>query len=531
MTSSEEMAELLDKRPLGIHEDLPEWARPKTVNLLVRKHGAPSTPMPLGVTAGQALVFAWLHTILLWSFILVFMVLTWKTAECTAGLANYQWFVWMAAAPVLLVLLLLEFHCLKWIIVPKYQVLGELSLWGCPMKSLCPSSLSVSASFKYWLAFKLLVSATRFANFATDSAFLGIALKAQLGTKSDQCESSDFFDRTWEQVWRKSVWSTLPCISLIWLCAVAWGTNFVVLAFSLGLTYPWSGEVDYEVAFNEIRDGQPEKREDVQATKPQQQQMNKLTQAFFQWWNPQEDFESEPTTDDAASLVDRGKDAALLTGDVTYHTEYSTPFLENQNHGAALMVLAETNGMESVVWGDLRYAVRKADMVSDKKKRREHIISQMRRGFVRIFGAAITDGFQLNVQITIFAIQAALYRNASQAAHEEHLRLVHDHHMNDEVTLTHQATLSFVLSIICLVLRFVDAVSILRQVNENVDKLDIDSEGPEISDSCSIRGWKVAVASAALTTLAVAIYAGVKLCKIHQCHDAVWNIGGCVDLS
>lgn len=469
------MTSLDNPEQLGEPDSLPRWIRPKTVDVLVRKH-APD-PVPLGVTAGQALTYAWLHAILLWTFVVFFVVVTWKTSTCESDFAKYHWVIWMAAAPVLLLGLSLEMFALSWVIVPKYQVLRQLTL---PCK--------IPAPFAVWLVFQLIVSSTKFANFASDSAFLGTVLKAQ--GDSDRCGASDHLNDTWEKLWTASMWGGLPCVPLTCLCIVAWATNFVVFFFALGLSCPLS-EVDYEVSFNDLT----------------RAPLNSPSHHHHHLLLSGEEQEQDPP-EAAVEHSNAQYAGALLTADVRYVTEYKTPLLENQNHGAALMALAETNGMESVVWADLRYALRKAEMVLGKgcdNNSVEHVMSQVRRGCLRTFGAIVTDAFQVNVQLTIFA-----------------LRAVANDDFWEDGSLVAQPILSFALSILCLCFRFFQAGTILLEVQR--------FESTRGVGQCTrLHHWKCGLLSACLMTLLVALYALAKLWQVCHCPASILILwGGCV---
>jgi hypothetical protein len=85
-----------------------------------------------------------------------------------------------------------------------------------------------------------------------------------------------------------------------------------------------------------------------------------------------------------------------------------------QNHGAALMALAQANGMQLVFFDDLRFAQHKADSVWSEakegffKRAWLHAESQANRGIQHGVTGILCKGVQLNMQISIFRLLCSI---------------------------------------------------------------------------------------------------------------------------
>eukprot|EP00931_Biecheleriopsis_adriatica_P047838 TRINITY_DN27607_c0_g1_i1.p1 TRINITY_DN27607_c0_g1~~TRINITY_DN27607_c0_g1_i1.p1 ORF type:complete len:496 (+),score=61.49 TRINITY_DN27607_c0_g1_i1:28-1515(+) len=338
--------ELLAEMP-----DVPTGFVSKTILWVAKRYGRQpqngngggSKVLPLGMTAGPAILLCLIQGLLLWSLLPSLLYLVKNEGFCQDGRSVYAWSIWWTALPVLVSCYALEVLCFRYVLIPKMQILNDFTLFSFPVS--------------FWTFFlgNSLRSGLTYAHFVTSGCFYGTVLV--------QCELSHEMDRLWFTTLHQSAFGFIarcipflePCISHLSfenMCMLTFGMTFIKLFYGLLSALPTCSklpEVDYEIC-----------------TVP-------------------------------ANLDD---DEPCL-----YETEYSTCAWQNQNHGGALMLLGETNGAALVTFDDMRYALSKAEMAFSQDREPEsffhHIESQLRRNAVATFmTSTIEQGSLVNLQVS-----------------------------------------------------------------------------------------------------------------------------------
>lgn len=206
----------------------------------------------------------------------------------------------------------------------------------------------IPVSFRTWWMVTTVLSVCAYTEFVTLGAFTG--------TMWHTVASCDYGKNEvlteWENIWDHSILGhTPPFVLTILIC---WALKFIQLGFALVDALPVTSEVhriDYEVC-----------------------------------------------TDTERQYV------------TTYPTLTHLADDEFQNHGAALMALAQANGMLTVFCDDLSYALRKAHLSWARQeqgyfeKTWDHARSQLNRGIQCGVTGILCKGLQLNLKITTFRL-------------------------------------------------------------------------------------------------------------------------------
>lgn len=443
---------------------LPIKAYPKRIKDLARKFADKGMDVPLGVTAGAAIPMVAVALMVKWGFAPSFLILAWHASKCSDdGYAFYEWWVWAALLPTELAIMGIEYQCHRLVCVPQYQVLK------------CHKVLGVKVPYYVWAFASGLLSALHSLDVASDGAFVGTYLK---GTS---CAVHNQMQQMWELLLQESMFGGVASFapSLTFLVIGSWAVTYLQLLYTMMETVPLacddSGcclcscpEVDYEMA--------TENRED------------------------------------------------------NYRTEYHTVLCRSlvQNHGAALISLAEACGMHSVASEDMIYADCKAqEQFRNRNSAKElhyihHVLSHIRRGVLRTFlVGALSNGWQLNLQVTFFMIRLRLRAKSG----------VRD-------SSDWQVFLSLALSGLALFGRIVDGYKRVTLAYAWISKFrlaisELQHQAHKDKAEKSLRSFMAYVFSLGVMTFICAawcLYALLKLVmSMYVCEHALWNITGCVD--
>jgi hypothetical protein len=204
--------------------------------------------------------------------------------------------------------------------------------------------------------------------------------------------------------------------------------------------------------------------------------------------------------------------------------DYETHLVAKQNHGAALMCLADANGMELVTFDDFAYAMVKANDLHEGRDDAgsnvahvvaDHIMSQVRRIAQHTFlSGALTNGLQLNVQLTALAI------------------FQYDRPLSNIKEI--QPIISISLSAIALGIKLYQAVRMLWATLLWLPKVEAlesradhrNASRNELPSSRLREGMKYIFTGVVICTLLV-LYAVAKLVALLKCPYSLWNVTGC----
>mmetsp|Transcript_34011 Transcript_34011/g.108141 ORF Transcript_34011/g.108141 Transcript_34011/m.108141 type:complete len:486 (-) Transcript_34011:163-1620(-) len=442
---------------------LPETAYPRQITELAREFAEADMDVPLRATAGAAIPLAAIALMVKWGFSPSFVLLVWHSSECEGGYAAYPWWVWAALLPVELAIRGLEYRCHRLICVPKYQVLKRFKLYGF--------------SLPYWLWFITanIISAGNSVDVASDGAFLGTFLKGE------NCTAGKDEAKTWEHVMEESMFSLVgeftPSLKL--LVILSWAVGYLQLIYTLLETVP--------LTCRECRLWRP-------------------------WTYPHVDYEVARKNSDGTE----------------YRTEYPTaldPYLMS-NHGHAMAALAEACCMRMVTADDVAFADAKAEAEFKTRNTANEITyihylhALVRRGVFRQFlMGALTNGWQLNLQVTIFMIRRRIENKTEMDVGDW------------------QAVLSMASSAFAIIHRIYDGVKRVRLVLRWKSKLETaieELENPGYKEKAnralsSLYRYTAALVLGSLISLALSAYALAKLFfSSHFCKHALWNVTGCV---
>jgi len=486
---------------------LPSWARSRLVMKLALAFAREDKPLPLGLVAGQAIPWVVWITMGRVLFCSIYVVLVKNLSVCPeAGYPRYPVTAWLAWIPFQFMVLSCEIQCLTVIAVPKIQVLGipEASYLGWQIP------------FALWFCFRIGLSVMGGIDFVSDAAYVGLQLRMQ------DCQYG-LAESVWREVWQQSLLGKFGLDGLIpeWTACsfIAWSVNFVPITYALlqGLPKSSIGDIDYAI----VHDASPTKF---------------------------------PSTGDHVEFVNGH---LVVKEGHGWTAKYNAWQAKDQNHGAALTCLADVNGMELLTFQDFEYAQKKAEGVyagaknkptpniEDSKMIVNHIMSQVRRISQKtVLSGALTNGLQLNVQITAIAM------------------FQYDRPISNQDC---QAFFSIMLSASMLVGKLYSAVKVLWSCHKWLSKLeeleeDTTTQGSEIeansrdvrmssqrSERSSLarraaslimstggdqpsdelrRGMRWLFVGAVLCSFLV-IYAIAKMVMLSACPYSLWNITGC----
>lgn len=465
---AEEQREMLAKE-----YHMPSWAYARSVGILVTKklkedpHGR--ALVSLRSTAGQALPLAFMSMFVLWVFYPCHMFMVRGVSHCrdegadlALGVPAYPWWCWGSVLPVLAVCLSLQFFCMRYINLPKQQVLRGYTVLGC---------IKGKRIYTLFIMQSLMLSTLHMVDLASDSAFLGTILT------SKHCRSGLALEHYWTITMGQSMFGLLlPAKftpSLVLTTVFPWALNFLVLVFAFLEAMPVRSEmakVDYEVA---LAENQP----------------YKLEYATY---------------------------SRYILGDET-----------KQNHGAAMMIVAEASGMSGIVHKDEEYAFKKAQFALDDGKHEceleamEHVESQARRSILRtLLGATLVNSSQLNIQVTILALSCAI----THARPSKYPQLL----------------LSIGVGAAMTAIRIVEACSIIKGlspwykvITDRLQQYPADSRYVDIvmTKAGLLSKWRIALMVTTSMCACWWLYAVIKLYMAFKCPSSLWNVTGCVHIS
>lgn len=477
---AEEAVRAETKDPQPGDYGIPDWACARSVISLAAKAKNKTPPfVSLRNTAGQTLPMAFMNMIVLWIFYPCYLILIAGVSECgtedgekALGVPSYPWWCWAAVLPVVAVSNFLQLSCMRYIILPKQQVLKDFIDETPPGSSALAQGSKALArlgvrTYHFFLIRSMILSSLHVVDVATDSAFVGAIISAYRCAGGESPE----MERYWEETLKHSVaarvlpTSWLP--GLLVPCVCLWAFGFVVPIYAIFEAMPvWSewGTIDYEVALGD---------------------------------------ESKPAK-----------------------TDYDTYAHAQQNHGAALMIVAEASGMHGIVHRDEDYALKKAELellnVENNRKELkalEHVQSQARRSVLRtsISGACINCS-QLNLQIILLGLSCAI--------------------TNKKPWDFLQMLLSIIVGAAMTLLRICEACKIIRGLCNGWDERCQGS--PAVTNAYkeelknkiqNFQKWRKALVVMTIICAFWWMYAVLRLCFSFSCSSSLWNLNGCVQLS
>jgi len=376
------------------------------------------------------------------------------------------------------------------IVVPKIQVLGipKVAYFGCEWP------------FALWISFRLMLSTVSALDFISDAAYTGLQMKLK------ECAEYASTESVWRQLWDQSLLGKFGLDGFVptWTtCSIiAWAVNFVPMMFAFVQALPHSDHRDIDYAI--VHDASPQSREAK---------------------GPLVDF------DDNGQL--------LAQEDAGWKPQYDTVSTKDQNHGAALTCLAAVNGMELVTFSDFEYAIKKATgvyesakklpknkrkpIIEDSRRIVNHIMSQVRRVSQKtVLGGALTNGLQLNVQITalaMFQYDKPITKN------------------------DYQAIFSIMMSASMLIMHMYSAAKVLWEGYGWLEKLEeLEHQEPETAGaginlpllvlekpSKELKWGLMWLFIGATICSSLVIYAFAKIWALNSCPYSIWSLTGCFD--
>jgi hypothetical protein len=506
---------------------LPPSAYPKRIGELACEFAEIGKGMevPLGVTAGQAIPLTFVVAVVKWGFLPCFAFFTLSASECTPhGYAFYPWWVWAAILPAWLGTLFLEYLCHRYVCVPKYQVLR------------CFKILGVVVPYRIWFLMCILLSALHACDAASDSAFLGTFLKAE------DCWEAAERARMWNLVLNASIYRSIASnlTDLRTMVILSWSTSFFqliwIFAEALPMCRDLHGRTGIQVTFDPGENGiETNSRGIVTKVTSNSQAAKRGVQRGWRIENVDAmNLCKQGDTEYTVIFAQGGVNYEIATTDpysgygTEYHVlaTYGSP--NKQNHGSAVMALAEGNGMHMVAAEDLAYASTKAELAWLKRDVNtypvyiKHLVDQIKRGLVRtLLVGVLTNGWQLNLQVTLYAIRKSLHKEGGLST-----------------TVTWQTLLSLAFSGFAIQTRMVDAFMRVKTIQSwrwkiraaINDLTDLDDRKRATKEYHFLLFITVLLALMGTMCAFMSFYALLKLWFAHRCIDSVWNMHGCVFL-
>jgi len=355
--TSEDEGPPVPKSFKSLLEELPAWVVPRSVQKFAKEHEDTAS---LRNFAGRALPLAYGVAIIEWSILPTFMILTRMTSQCAdsdSGQATYDWWSWFMLLPVQLGIWMAELQCLRTIILPKWAVLKDFKL------------LCVPIPFYLWLVIMMVMSALHTTDLGADSAFVGTTWRGM------SCPGAEKVTKLWDEAHAQSshLFFMEGRLGVLGFTIFTWGLNYVASLWALVSTMPvgigWD-RVSYDLV------------------------------------NP----DAKPSTE-----------YATIWSTIWAAISLTDPRDCRQNHGAALMTMAESGGMAMVVDKDMDYAVLRAEVEYAKLKTRhgkealdqidkvsEQVLSQAKMTVLSVvMGALLANCWQLYTRIMLLAIHGS----------------------------------------------------------------------------------------------------------------------------
>lgn len=214
---------------------IPRWFLSRNILTIFHRQKFLDKPVSLRETAGPGVLCALLNVVLLWTLLPAFVYLTKKTSSCNYhGIASFSWWTFLAFVPVLSACFILELAALRYVLIPKYQILGEFTIFSC-----------LPARFEIWLFFTSMVSVAQYTNFAVNGLFYGEMMS--------NCGNNAELNSMWDVVLRQSLFQyllphALPDLKTVGL--VVFLLQFFRLGYALLTTIPrWDelNKLDFEL--------------------------------------------------------------------------------------------------------------------------------------------------------------------------------------------------------------------------------------------------------------------------------------------
>eukprot|EP00928_Gymnodinium_smaydae_P072953 TRINITY_DN56226_c0_g1_i1.p1 TRINITY_DN56226_c0_g1~~TRINITY_DN56226_c0_g1_i1.p1 ORF type:complete len:486 (-),score=52.05 TRINITY_DN56226_c0_g1_i1:194-1597(-) len=202
------------QRPLSW---LPEWAIHPDVHSILDKWHGEGTPktIPSTITSGPALPLVISGFMMLWSFYILCPIFMWKWASycdtTEGGVAQVHPWPWMMFFAILTIALVLEWRCLKYVIVPQMQQVKKVLVACCRVDLFC--------SYGFFATCLVMLSILSHMDIMTNNMFM---IKV---VKTATCPQGPLFDDIWAKVLQNSVFGIIPGISLVhfqYIVVVAW---------------------------------------------------------------------------------------------------------------------------------------------------------------------------------------------------------------------------------------------------------------------------------------------------------------------
>jgi hypothetical protein len=341
------------------------WAYSDVVANIAAGEGSRSQGGALALrnVAGAAIPLAFVIMIMLWTFYPVFFVITWNSAVCKKnGFSTYPLQNWFVFAPIVVGCYCLEFFAFRIAFAPMYQVLKKemFLLFGRPL------------GFRLWFFKASCQSLLAYFSFATNSAFAGTAIATMDHARECNRDFVDNLHDKWDDmmenamfgIWQKIGWT--PTFQHVIFFALSCQTIKLVVA--LCQTVP------YAVGFCRVH--------------------------------------YEYVLDSRSNAEDSSRKKV-----VEYRTCFHRPRVGGalQNHGAALMALANANGLNTIFDCETKYAsertlqdwekyANKDNWETNKLKIVAHPEGQLNRAFGQLSEAILGSGLLLNIKTTMWAL-------------------------------------------------------------------------------------------------------------------------------
>lgn len=322
-------------------------------------------PIPLGCVAGKPVLYGTLANVSFWLGIAVFVWFAERSCDCdpNGGLATYNtgWLWFFFFVVFLPIQLILEAVCCKYILYSLCQVTGP------------PKVMGRRLSFEAWTFTMLFLSVLSHMDTVSNGFFVATTLATH------RCPRATGLTCMWKQVMNQSVFRFLPervqeFADFHNVTLYCWAMVFFQPLHAIVVAYPIA---------------KPDK--------------------WWPWiWPWSVDWKPKMKTE---------KDPNLLN-------TYRTLLDPNQNHGAALMGVAEVARMASVTSRNRQYAVKRAEDTlngqtttttqehalthEDAIRCLHHALSLLQRAGLQTFCFGLLESaIQLNLQMTLLGLQRA----------------------------------------------------------------------------------------------------------------------------
>eukprot|EP00928_Gymnodinium_smaydae_P088869 TRINITY_DN7290_c2_g1_i1.p1 TRINITY_DN7290_c2_g1~~TRINITY_DN7290_c2_g1_i1.p1 ORF type:complete len:699 (-),score=156.37 TRINITY_DN7290_c2_g1_i1:106-2157(-) len=462
----------------------PAWAvNDRVWNFVARwREAGNNGPVPLGCVCGRGVLWGYAANLLVWPAYVLFALSAYLSLQCgTDGdLPTYDNRLWAVFAVVLVVLLFIEMKATSYAIFCQVQAIGQISFLGFPL------------TFAAWARLMLILSTLAHMDICSNGFFAATAF----GADSLACIGSvKKMDPIWATVIEQSKflrhlppdWLTIPR-----LAATFWALSFAQPIYAIAVAFPL-----FEPA--------------------------KWRPLFF-WnvtWKPD-----------------------MKDSNHTPKLNYGTLVDARQNHGNALMAVADVARMGAVTFQDEEFAMAKYFLSLDKLRRTQnggdliaclhHAMGLLQRSSFRfILQGFLETSLQLNLQVSLLAVQRASRWGMRQ--HDEVGIFVTLNHLNLQTLLS--VTLGLVISLKRMYEVYTLFSKTRRIVRETQTlKLSDCRLNTILEEYARIRWASYFNYAGAFLYVGSMAYAAVKLWAVFYCPSSLWNLhpyppNGCVVLA